>query len=399
MATTPTTSELNATIIAQLEAALNQTIPLLPKSFLRVIAKVLAAVNIILYKYAGFMFLQIFVKTATIKDTEVNGSIVSPLKEWGRLIGVGDPTAATNAEMTVDVTVTNQTGTLPSGSQLLGSTNGVTYLTIGAVALNAPVVSVDILAAGDQSGGNGSGTIGNLEIGDSVSFANPLPNIDSATTVSAIIVTAADAEATEVYRQRVIDRFQKPPQGGAYSDYEIWGEEVEGIINTYPYTSECPGIVNVYSEATEASSGSPDGIPTNAQLQAVKDSIELDQNGLASRRPATALVLSLPISRIAFDVTITGLVADNQAEVEQQIQDGVSQYFTGRDIFIPGLSILPRLDRITASGVAGVVDDIVNANGGIFTGATVSLDGANVSIYQLQEGEKCKLVDTGVVFS
>lgn len=399
MATTPTTSELNATIIAQLEAALNQTIPLLPKSFLRVLAKVLAGVNIVLYKYAGFMFLQIFVKTATINATEINGKIVSPLLEWGRLIGVGDPTKPTNAEMTIDVTVTNQIGILPSGSQLLGSNNGVTYLTIGAVNLNAPIIQVDILAAGDQAGGTGSGVIGNLEIDDTVAFANPLPNIDSAAIVSAIIVTAAEGEATEVYRQRVLDRFQKRPQGGAPSDYEIWGEEVEGIINTYPYTSECPGMVNVYSEATEASSGSPDGIPTTPQLQAVKDSIELDLNGLASRRPATALVLSLAIIRRAFGVTVTGLTADNQAEVEQQVQDGVSQYFRGRDIFIPGLSILPRLDRITSSGVAGVVDDIVNANGGVFAGVSVTLNGSPINLYQLQEGEKSKLVDIGVVFS
>jgi len=57
---TPTTKELSDNIIAQLEATLNQTIPLLPRAFNRVLAKALAAVFILLYKYGGFIFLQIF---------------------------------------------------------------------------------------------------------------------------------------------------------------------------------------------------------------------------------------------------------------------------------------------------------------------------------------------------
>lgn len=367
MATTPTTSELNATIIAQLEASLNQAIPLLPKSFLRVLAKVLAGVNIILYKYAGFMFLQIFVDTATIDETEINGVIVSPLVAWGRLIGVGDPTKATNAEMTVEVTVTNQTGTLPSGSQLLGATNGITYLTTAPVLLNAATVSVAVIAAGDQAGGNGSGTIGNLQIGDALSFANPLPNIDSGAVVTAVITTAADAEDTEVYRQRVKDRFQKRPQGGAYADYEIWAEEVEGIVNAYPYTSACPGQVDVYVEATEASSGSADGIPTDAQLQAVLDSIELNSVGLATRRPANALANTFPITRTEFVAVVNNLIVDDQPQTQTDITQGVSEYMLDREPFIAGLSVPPRRDRISNSGVSGLVEDIVSAANGVFS--------------------------------
>ena len=86
---TPTTAEISANIIAQLETTLNQTIPLLPKSFLRVLSKTLGAVFILLYKYGGFIFLQQFVATASIKETIINGVTVKPLVEWGRLIGIG----------------------------------------------------------------------------------------------------------------------------------------------------------------------------------------------------------------------------------------------------------------------------------------------------------------------
>tara|TARA_R100000808_G_C2154687_1_gene165858 strand:+ start:2281 stop:3483 length:1203 start_codon:yes stop_codon:yes gene_type:complete len=396
---TPTTKEINDNIIAQLESSIGQSIPLLPKSFLRVLAKTLAAVFTLLYKYCGFIFLQIFVKTASIKETEINGQIVSPLIEWGRLVGEGDPVAATNAQLNIQITVENQAGTLSSGAQLVGATNGVTYLTLTAVNLDAPTKNVEVLAVADQSGGGGAGVIGNLNPSEILNFANPLPNVASETVVISQTVTAADKEGTEFYRQRIIDKFQKRPQGGAYADYEDWGEEVAGIINVYPYTSDCPGQVDVYSEATEASSGSPDGIPTTAQLQAVKDSIELNGNGLASRRPAGALVNSLPITRRVFDVTVTGLDVEDTATVQQQINEAVSEYFTNSEPFIAGLSILPRLDRITNTGVGGIVDDIVSANGGVFAGVLVQTNGSGVNIYQLQEGEKAKLNDSGVVFA
>lgn len=387
---TPTTKQISDNIIAQLEASLNQTIPLLPKSFLRVLAKALAGVFVLLYKYGGFMFLQMFVQTATDSETTINGKVVQPLLQWGRLIGVGDPAPATNAELLIDITVETQTGVLPSGTQLVSTDNGVTYITIGAVLLNAAVVQATVRAASDQAGGGGAGTIGNLDAGAILSFANPLANVSRNALVVSQTVTGANAESTEAYRQRIIDRFQKRPQGGAYADYEIWGEEVAGIINVYPYTSACPGQVDVYAEATPESSGSADGIPTPAQLQAVLDSIEVDENGLASRRPANALANAFAINRLGFDVRVTGLLVDNLAQVQDSITAAVEEYFTDREPFIDGLSILPRKDRITRSGVGGVVDDIVSAAGGIFSSVIISQNTVTVEIYSLGVGEKAK---------
>ena len=388
---TPTTKQINDNIIAQLEASLSQTIPLLPKSFLRVLSKALSGVFILLYKYAGFMFLQQFVRTASIDPTEVNGQIVRPLIEWGRLVGVGDPVAATQAELLVDVTVTSQTGFILSGSQLIGAGNGVTYITIGSTALNAPTVQATIRAASDQSNGGGVGIIGNLDPGALVSFANPLANIEQSAVVDSQVTTGANAEATEVYRQRVVDKFQKRPQGGAYSDYEQWGEQVAGVANVYPYTSEFPGQVAVYVEATPASSGSADGIPTSAQLQAVLNSIELDENGLASRRPAGALVNAFPIGRVEFQVAVDGLDVLGPAAVEALITTALQEYFLSREPYIFGLSVPPRTDRISQGQVAGVVSDIVSASGGVFNTVSVQTGSIFVNIFSLGIGKKAKL--------
>lgn len=387
---TPTTKQISDNIIAQLEASLNQTIPLLPKSFLRVLAKALAGVFVLLYKYGGFMFLQIFVRTASASETTVNGQVVSPLTEWGRLIGVGDPAAATNAELQAEVTVEVQSGILPSNSQLVNTDNGVTYITLGAVTLDAPTKIVTVRASSDQAGGGGSGAIGNLDLGATLTFANPIANVSRNTTVVTQVVTGADGESIDAYRQRIINRFQKRPQGGAYADYEIWGEEPPGIINVYPYTSDCPGQVDVYVEATPESSGDPDGIPTAAQLQEVLDSINLDQDDRATRRPANALANTFPITRTGFDIRVTGLLVDNLAQVQTAITTAIEEYFLDREPFIEGLSVLPRRDRITRSAVGGVVDDIVSASGGIFSSVIITQAGINIELYSLGIGEKAK---------
>lgn len=385
---TPTTKQVSDNIVAQVSAQLSQAVPLFPKSVIRVLATALAGLIVVLYKYAGFIWLQLFVRTASDEPTTINGRVVRPLREWGALVGISDPKAASQAELTVSVAVTNQTGFLRTGSQLIFPPTGVTYLVTGDVALTAPTVSAIVRASGDQQGGDGAGEIGNLPNGSQLQFANPLPNVGRFVTVTGQTVTGADSEDVEAYRQRILDRFQKRPQGGAYADYEQWGEEAVGVLNVYPYTSECPGQVDIYVEsATE-----PDGIPTNAQIQAALDLIELDQNGLASRRPIGALVNGFPINRLAFDVRVLGLsVPGDLATVRDQIEAALVDYFLSREPYIVGLSVGVRSDRITATGVGGVVDQVVGAAGGVFTTIQVKRNGVDASVYILGIGEKAKL--------
>lgn len=386
---TPTVSQIDANIISNLEVTLSQSVPLLPKAFIRVLSKTLAGVLILLYKYGGFVFLQMFVSTASDQETTINGQTIIPLLEWGRRIGVGDPTAATVAEFVIDVSVVNQVGSLPAGSQLVNASNGVSYITLAAVALNAAMVQVVIRASADQSGGDGSGTVGNLSIGSVTSFVSPLANIDQDAAVSSQVVTGADRETFDQYRVRVIDRFQKRPQGGALSDYELWGEEVAGIINVYPYTGVNPGEIDVFSESLV----SADGIPSGAELIAVLTNINLDQDGLATRRPANAFVNSLPISRISFDVMVSGLSVNDPVTTQADIVSGLSVFFLSREPFVDGLTIPPRTDIITVNTLISLVNDIVSGANGVFATVTFQLSGAGgvIPSYTLGRGEKAKL--------
>lgn len=384
MISIPTTAELNTTIIGQLEGALGQTIPLLPKAFARVFAKVLAGVFVLLFRYCGFIFLQLFVAHATMDETTINGKKIKPLVELGRLFGVGDPQDATRAEHTIEVSVTNQTGSLAAGSKLVRLETGVIYDVVADVALDAATVEVHIRASGDGDGNGGAGDIGNLQDGDVVSFANPLPNVATDATVIDAVVTAADAETPDEYRARIFQRVQRRPQGGAYADYQQWAEEVEGIIHAYPYAGD-PGEIDVYVEASEESSGDPDGIPTAPQIADVEESIQLNEEGLATRRPVSAAVNVLPITRVAFDVEISNLEPDN-ADNREAIEAGLQEYFLSREPFIVGLSSLPRLDRITEAAVGGIVNTIADAQGATVTGVSLSPGPA----YTLGTGEKSK---------
>src|SRR5688572_24091472 len=196
---TPTTRQVAENIIAQLEASLSQAIPLMPRAFLRVLAKVMAAVFVVLYKYAGFSLLQMFVQFASMAETEANGRRFSPLVQWGRMVGVGDPLAATQAELEVEVVVLNQTGSLPAGTQALNTTTGVVYQTTAAVALDAATVTATVRAASDQSGGDGSGEIGNMVDGQTLQLASAPATVAATVTVTSTAEVGAEAELEDVY--------------------------------------------------------------------------------------------------------------------------------------------------------------------------------------------------------
>lgn len=385
---TPTTRQLRDNIANQITGRLGVSSALLPKSFISVLSAALAAAMVVLYKYANFIFLQLFVKHASDKFMTINGRSTSPLREWGRLVGVPDPKSAQPTTLEVDVTTSNVGEILRSNTQLINPDTGVVYAVSGDVELSDPVTTVAITAVGDQQGGNGAGTIGNMPDGATVSFVNPLSGINQQATVTGTAVTGSDAEATDAYRQRILDRFQKRPQGGAYADYEQWGEEAAGVLNIYPYTSSCPGQVAVYVE----SSTEPDGIPTPAQLTAAYDSIQLDESGLATRRPVGALVQTFPISRSVFDVRVIGVsVPGDLGAVRDQIKEGITAYLLDREPFIEGLSVGIRKDTITQSALSGTVNNIVSAAGGVFTSVTLYSSGAPLTLYRLGMGEKAKL--------
>lgn len=393
---TPTTSELSDVIRAQLESSLSTTIPLLPKSFVAVLAKVLAGVFILLWKYAGAMHLNMFVRYASAEETEINGRRVRPLHEWGEQVGEGQPEAATQAELTLTATVAlaGTEAVVPSGTQLTHAATGLVFLVDEPFTVPATTgtVAVSVIASAGLDGSNnptdGSGAVGNLPIGEPLDWVNPHPRLASSALVASIDVEAVDEEPVEDYRARILRRWQRPPQGGAYADYRLWAEEPASILRAYPYTGD-PGEVDVYVEAVD--SIDEDGIAGPTQIAEALAAIELDEEGLATRRPATAAVNVYSITRSAFDLQIVGLLPDSSS-TRAAIAAAVDEHLRAREPFIVGLSVPPRTDRVSQIGCAGVVHDIASANGASVNGVIlIDINDEQTGGRSLNHGEKAKL--------
>ncbi len=385
--TTPTTAQISQVLVSQLEEKINSGLPFMPRAFCRVLAILIAGVFVTLWKYAGWGWLQIFPATADFESSALNGNQVSPLIEWGRLIGVGDPLGAGQAEYLVTVPVLDQSGSLAVNELLLGR-NGVTYQVLESVPLNASTVTAHVRAVADGSGGDGSGEQGNLAIGSTLSFMQSLGKVSRDVLIASVVLLGFEAEGEATYRPRVIRRFKRRAQGGALVDYQIWSEDVPGLVNVYPYTGAVPGEVDVYVEATPESSGGPDGIPTDGQIDLVEAAIQFDQDGLATRRPANSGINVYKITRKGFNVQIYGLTI---ADAQTPIADGIDSYLRSLYPFEPGLSLLPRADRVTQFDVGGVASSIAAANGATFAAIAI-LDGVSpILSYTLGRGQTAKL--------
>ena len=366
-----TVAEINEAIINQIEAQINQTIPLLPISVTRILSKILAGVFIILYKVAQKLFLDIFVSTASFQETTIYGKKVTPLIEWGVLIGVGQPQSAVQAELELEIIVNSPGETLPSGTQFISSITGLIYITQQDYLLTAGPDTIEVICTT-------GGAQGNLEVSQILSLANTLGIIENDADITGIVTTGVDAEAESAYRQRVVERFQIQPQGGALADYRIWSSEVPGVLQTYIYTGD-PGNVLVYVSGD--SDIYTDRIPDAALLLLVGAACTYDPvTLLATRKPVTAIIDPdgdetygnvLPISVKSFDVIIFDLAGDDLADLKGQIREALDVLFIDKEPYILGLSVLPTKNIISQVRVSGVINDVVNANNGDFTSAVL----------------------------
>lgn len=381
MADRKTAKQISDQFVAIFEAQLNQTIPLLPKAFNRVIAKGLGLVFVVLFQFADFVAAQMFVRLASDKPVTIGGVEIVPLDEWGRVIGFTRGTGQ-RTEGTANVTVLSQTGSIPAGAQLLDSNTQQIYTTIGETLLDASVVEISIR-------GFEYSTSATLYDGQVLSFVSAPPEIEKNTVVTDVTKQGADPEDTESWRQRQLEWWASRPQGGAYADYRLWGNEVDGTENIYPFSggtlpNSREGDVDIYVEASDT----VDGISPDALLEAVYENIEKTAaSGLADRRPVNCYVNVASIYRREFPVTVIGLNVPDTESTEIQIEDGLSNYFLSRENFIDGLSLLPKSDTVSDGEVTGICARIASANGGTVESATLNL---GVPVYILLEGQKAK---------
>lgn len=389
-----TIKEIEDIIINQLESTFNFKIPILSKSFNRVLARVLAGVWQINYKVAAWIFLQLFVSTASFKDFKVFGKTINPLKAWGNLIGIGDPLPSTQARLSIDIVVNTPGETLSTGTQFKSTINNFVYITDISYTLTAGTMAIEVLSTQ-------GGTQGNLNNGDPISLVNPLGVIERESVVNAIITAGTDAETEIEYRARIEERFKQRPQGGALVDYRLWASTVTGIYQTYWYTGDIPTYVLGYVAGDQDLY--TDRIPDTNLLLAVGDAVDfetIEGVKVGQRRPLGAIIDPLadksytnikPIVPKLFDVDIIDLVAPDLTTVKGLISDALTAYFFEREPYIEGLSFPPVKNTIQQATIIGIIQNVVQANNGSFLNALLKDEGLIIPNYILGVGQLSKL--------
>ena len=380
------TQEINENIIAGIEAQTGQTVPLLKRSFTRVIVAAISAVITILFKHSDFLGLQQNPKFASTKPMKLLGETIIPLVELGIKNGTGEPKVLATANYTILSLYVSGSGTILAGSTLTSNWQGLKFTvdqdtTIEATPIRFPStavsienwVEVDVTAVLD-------GAVGNLLPGETLTWDVPNASYNVIANNYLTITEGADEESWEDYRARVVLNDQFEPQGGAYYDYVLWAASTVGVSKVYPYTG-LPGQVDVYIEADNFTDASPELIAK------VKGVIELDKGGLASRRPAGALVNVYSVISSNYNVNIFGLVASDLTQTKANIEAALTDYFNSLEPYIVGVTLPPRKNEIRISAIKNLIYSVVNEDGASVD--SISYSGAD--FVEIAKGVRARL--------
>jgi len=394
----PSLNSLYAEIKASFASTYNQNISPLPKSFLNILSKVLAGLMNGLYKYANFTRKQIFLKTASFEDIELeDGTIINPLREAARKYGIENPIAASQAELEAQAVIIAP-GTIPSGTQLTNESTGIIYTTTKDYIVISGTINISILASGDAANTGGFGVIGNMSVGDVVKFINPQITAADASIVT-ILTTAADAESEESYRNKAIiaAALERLP-----NNYLWYREEAEalGTVRVYPYTSAQPGKIDMYVKSIIGSSV----IPTQTQLNEVLNAVTYDQAGIEQLPANIGGVNVYSVTSSDFTIQITSITTENEVlAVQLAITAALQDLFASYEPYNSATDGIAsaRKDIIDTQQINGIVYTVANSFGATVGSITLVhvKDGnsSTVSKYLLEKNELANLSSVNYV--
>lgn len=383
----PTTAATVAQILTKIESNLNQTSPLLGKAFNRVLSVALGLVITGLYKFASERAKQNLVLTATGVDLERLGADRGVIRK-----------AETSAVVSVDLPADNGT-TIPVTATFTANVNGFRYFNNTAVIAAGGVAALTLTA-------EEAGAAGNLAVSDTLNIGAQIAGATTVATVTGTISSGTDQEDQEVYRSRVLTAYRSKTGGANSADNRIWSEAVAGVKAAFPYAggpidqvTPQPPERTLYIESTTAID--PDGIPTQAVLDAVRAAVITDPILGIERQPLGLTNDTLfvePISRLSIHVTVLNLDVDPSKETQAKadISAALDLYFSQVIMFVTGLDFIDdKNDVLTIASIGGVCDDALKATSGTITSVAFGLD---VSVdklrYTLIPGQ---LVKTGPI--
>lgn len=365
--TIPSVVEIQARIVADIEASIGQTTPFLPKSWNRVVAKAFAGVVILLYRSIMWVYAQIFPDTA---DYEA-------LILLGKLVGIS-PTLPVAWVGTANVFGTTGESVLV-GTNFRSDSGMVYQVTVGGT-ISGGVKSCTLVC-------QTSGEVGNIADGEGLVILSPDVNLTGIATITDTVTEGDDAETEEHFRARVSARYKKRLTGGSAADYEQWGLEAPHFVWVSPVAGDEPGQVWVYGEVDNQT----DGIPDSGQLATLESYLTTDPDtGIQSRRPIGDELTTLPISRKVFDFEIT--IKDGTGNIKADAESALEDYLLSLAPFNSGIDT-ERDDAVTDTGSNAAVNDIARLGGATILQLVLRehTSGIQINSYILYGGEKAKL--------
>ena len=369
--TIPTIAEIEAQLITSIEGKIGQTIPSFARAFFRVLAKAVAGVMSLTYRFAAWCLDQ--TQPATANEFW--------LTIWGDRYGVvRDPSVAAR----IDLTATGVDGSpLPAGT-LWQSSGGLIYSqeASGVVGSGYPSGTVGVIVACLTRGDSG-----NLGPGATLTLVSPVTGIDSAATTGATETDGEDQQTLEAYRAEIINRIRYRPQGGAIPDYVIWAREVPGVVAAF--VTGGGGTVTVYP-LVNITGFADDGITPVPRVADAPKIAEVDaylEDPI--RKPIGVNVVTLAATERTCAVTITtATIAGGalSADQKQSVQDAVTTAL---------YAAYPRQypDQVDPTDTVSValVWDALLAIGATAASITINISGIGGGPYVLPIGEIIKI--------
>lgn len=303
--TRPTVQELYSTIIADYSSRTGQAVPLFKRAVVKSFAYALAGVISLLWNFATWQYLQIFLVTCELEA----------LERWGNLVGIK---YRRGSKAMLQLTLTNvQLGTIQAGTVWKSLSNGLVYTSLSSKVVTGSTVTLNVECTT-------SGSVGNLLNDEVLHLTNPIIGLPEIATVTDTLSLGTEDEELESYRTRVLQRYQRQPQGGSAIDYYNWATEVNGIVDCLPYVLN-NGVVTLYLIAngsglnrTPSGELSPAQFPQwlngqmlelngSGQFLAVAKSINGSGENTNDRRPLNTIVELLAPVYTQYKIEIKGL--------------------------------------------------------------------------------------------
>jgi hypothetical protein len=379
---------------AAFEAKLGQTVPALERSFISVLARVLALSDTGLYKYAANRILQTLAITATGDNLDTIGNNYGVYR-----------IAGTAAE--INVILTGDTGaTLPQTADFIADNSGVRYYPEDDVTFDDdPTPGQETFVIISEV----VGTTGNAVAGDTFTLTSPVSGLSSVATYDSTETAGQDRETDSAYRRRILDEIRTVGGAGNGVDYRRWGEQSSNVARIYPYSgkpadgseglTDEPGDRTIYVEATTAYI-TGDRTADAPLLAAVRDLITTDPVTGFERVPLGCPDNTLFVKSITNQdiwVSISNLSAEGSTplvDVKASVESALEDYLLELAPYVEGVDVeVDRNDRLTDLSLGRVVQQVLIDTNATATAVAFALfqGGASAGSYVLPQGVLAQL--------